>query len=112
MTPMTTNQHKLSHPFSNGTEYEIFLSCFCDRCRRFRLSGEIPANNSCRIEKAMYNARFNEALWPKNDIMEINGGRRVCPRFYDKADPAEPRKRAAAVSAARLSLFDGEERTQ
>jgi hypothetical protein len=110
MSRPCTDQHKPSRPFSNGTEYEIFLSTFCDRCRRFRLGGDgFPARSSCKIEKAMHNARFDLAPWPGNDIVETVDGRRVCSRFYDKADPAAPRKRAAAVSAAQVSLFDGKE---
>ena len=104
------DQHKPSSPFSNGTEYEIFLSSFCDRCRRFRLEGGgMPARSSCKTEKAMFNARFDTALWPENDIVITAGGRRVCLRFSDKAAPAPPRKGKVAVSAAQLNLFDERE---
>ena len=105
-----TDQHKPSRPFSNGTEYEIFLSCFCDRCRRYRLEGGgVPARSSCKVEKAMHNARFDLTLWPENDIVETADGRRICLRFNDKAVPAAPRKKAVAVPTAQTSLFDGKE---
>ena len=101
---------KPSRPFSNGTEAEIFLYNFCERCRRLRHDSDgLPAGNSCRIEKAMHNARFDEKLWPAKEIVEAIDGRRVCLRFDDKATPAAPRKRTVAVSKGQTSLFDGRE---
>ena len=102
-------ENKPSRPFSNGTEYEVFLSCFCDRCRRFRLEGGgVPARSSCKTEKAMCNARFDITLWPKNDIVETADGRHICLRFSGRDTKTGYKQRAMAVSAGQTSLFSGE----
>lgn len=51
------------HVFSNGTEYEWFLSNNCYRCTRYR-------NGKCRVFNALENARWDESLFPFADLAE------------------------------------------
>lgn len=66
---------KPSLPFSNGTEYEIFLHYYCGNCKAFKLRDdgfpEFPEFGGCPILDKMENARFNISPFPSNDIVEI-----------------------------------------
>ena len=66
---------KPSKPFSNGTEYEVFLSNFCHRCKHGIVSeegfAEYPENGGCKIWDAMENARFDTSLFPCNDVVQL-----------------------------------------
>ena len=66
---------KPSSPFSNGTEYEIFLDNFCYRCKHGKINengfAEYPEKGGCKIWDAMENARFDTSLFPCDDIVEI-----------------------------------------
>lgn len=66
---------KPSFPFSNGTEYDVFLQVYCERCKAFKLRDdmfpEFPEFGGCPILDKMEMARFDESLFPSNDILEI-----------------------------------------
>lgn len=70
------NNHieKPSVPFSNGTEYEIFLYNYCEECKAFKLRDdmfpEFPEFGGCPILDKMEMARFDESLFPSNDIVK------------------------------------------
>ena len=64
-----------SKPFSSGTEYEVFRYNFCDRCRRHKENeAGFPAfakEGGCPIEDAMENARFDNSVFPSDNIREL-----------------------------------------
>ena len=66
---------KPSSPFSNGTEYEIFLDNFCYRCKHGKINengfAEYPEKGGCKIWDAMENARFDLSLFPGDDIVQL-----------------------------------------
>ena len=72
---MNNFQMNESKPFSNGTEYEIFLDNYCHRCQHYivRADGfpEFPDKGGCPILDAMENARFDRSLFPSKDIVEV-----------------------------------------
>lgn len=65
-----------SMPFSNGTEYEIFLDNFCNRCTNYKLRedgfAEFPEKGGCVILDAMENARFDVRQFPIEWIRELH----------------------------------------
>jgi len=65
-----------SKPFSNGTEYEIFLYNYCEQCRSYKLRDdgfpEFPENGGCPILDAMENARFDISAFPSDHIRELH----------------------------------------
>lgn len=67
--------NKESKPFSNGTEYEVFLCDFCERCKAYKLSEEgfpeFPENGGCKILDAMENARFDISQFPTEHIRKL-----------------------------------------
>ena len=85
-----------SKPFSNGTEYEIFLDNYCNKCERGKLREdgfpEFPDKGGCPIWDKMENARLNIEEFPANDILEVKdrGGNVLswhhCCSFIDKED--------------------------
>lgn len=54
------------HPFSNGTEFEMFLEN-CYGCFRYR-------NGKCRIVNACYRAMFDLKHFPYDDLMDWSDG--------------------------------------
>jgi hypothetical protein len=64
-----------SMPFSNGTEYEVFLYNFCERCRNNKLREdgfpEFPEKGGCPIRDAMENARFDIGQFPVEWVREL-----------------------------------------
>lgn len=83
-----------SEPFSSGTEYEIFESSFCDRCKHGKWNQEngfpeYPENGGCVVWDAMECARFDAAVFPCDDVVRIkNGGgvySHVC-RYFESDD--------------------------
>lgn len=66
---------KPSSPFSNGTDYEIFLDNFCYRCKHGKINengfAEYPEKDGCKIWDAMENARFDLSLFPCDDIVQL-----------------------------------------
>lgn len=66
---------KPSKPFSNGTEYEVFLCNFCHRCKHGIISeegyAEYPENGGCKIWDALENARFDLNVFPCEDVLQI-----------------------------------------
>ena len=66
---------KPSKPFSNGTEYEVFVSNFCHRCKHGIISeegyAEYPENGGCKIWDALENARFDLKVFPCEDVVQI-----------------------------------------
>lgn len=63
-----------SSPFSNNTEYEIFLENFCYRCNKHKTDKNgfcaFVSDGGCSIENAMEDARFGYDF-PSNDIVKI-----------------------------------------
>ena len=81
---------KPSKPFSNGTEYEIFLDNFCYRCKKHKEREDgfcaFIEEGGCPIENAMEDARFDISLFPCNEIVQVyeNGEIKhwhVCKKF-------------------------------
>ena len=81
-------------PFSNGTEYEVFLSNFCERCvnQKLRDDGfpEFPENGGCPVLDAMENARFDLSQFPSDWIRELRSAEDdhiiawyYCTRFHN-----------------------------
>ena len=63
-----------SSPFSNGTEYEIFLDNFCYRCKKHKVDKDgfcaFVADGGCPVENAMEDARLGNPF-PSDDIVKI-----------------------------------------
>ena len=63
-----------SKPFSSGTEYEVFLYNWCERCVHYKLRDngfpEFPENGGCPVLDAMEYARFNINVFPSKEIIE------------------------------------------
>ena len=68
------NELKPSHPFPNGTTYEIFLDNFCYRCKKHKENEDgfcaLVSEGGCPIENAMEDARFGEPF-PSEDIVQV-----------------------------------------
>lgn len=81
--------------FSNGTEYCDFLSNYCLNCARYHEDKDgMPTRNSCRIEKAMANARFDPKLFPDYAVYVPEGAIfNTCIKFISKEDYKKQRKR-------------------
>lgn len=67
---------KPSTPFSNGTEYELFVEYFCENCKAYKLREadgfpEFPEFGGCPILDKMERAYFDSSFFPENDIVEI-----------------------------------------
>lgn len=65
-----------SKPFSSGTEYEIFLYNYCEKCSRYLLREQdgfpaFPEDGGCRVLDAMERARFDIRLFPNKKIRQI-----------------------------------------
>ena len=93
---------KPSKPFSNGTEYECFLSSFCYRCENGNKG--FPDASNCPIWQAMENARFDLSVFPSNDVVSVyeNGKIKyfnVCKRFESENTD---------LMAAYKNLFEGD----
>lgn len=73
---------KPSKPFSNGTEYEVFIDNFCAQCDKGKLRAdgfpEFPENGGCPIWDAMENARFDKTIFPVNDVVQLEENGKVC----------------------------------
>ena len=64
-----------SKPFSSGTEYEVFLYNWCERCAHYKLRDddgfpEFPENGGCPVLDAMEMARFDIEAFPCKEIIE------------------------------------------
>ncbi len=63
-----------SLPFANGMSYELFLECFCYRCKKHKVNEDgfcaFVKDGGCPIENAMEDARFGESF-PSEDIVRI-----------------------------------------
>ena len=62
-------------PFSNGTEYEIFLYNYCENCRAYKVRDdgfpEFPEFGGCPILDKMEYARFDDSEFPTENIREL-----------------------------------------
>lgn len=86
------------HTFSSGTEYECFLSTYCEDCRRFvpwEESDEADCDetqkpNCCPIEQEMALARFdgNGERFPDNFVKPDAHGHMECTAYYKGTHPA------------------------
>lgn len=80
-------KYRESKPFSSGTEYEVFLYNWCEKCKHYKLRDdgfpEFPEQGGCPVLDAM----FNSEEFPKKDIVEELYddrdvvSRRICKRF-------------------------------
>lgn len=72
---------KPSKPFSSGTEYEIFMDSFCNRCKHGKINAngfpEYPENGGCKIWDAIECARFDKSLFPASDLPQIEADGKV-----------------------------------
>ena len=90
------NNEKPSEPFSNGTEYMMFVEYFCERCKagKFTADGfpEIPKNGGCLILDKIMEACFDIEQFPSNDILEIRNENgeiiswHQCRKFEEKTE--------------------------
>lgn len=63
------------YPFSNGTEYEIFLESQCDHCTLFR-------KGRCKTYRLIEEARWDIKVFPFDQLMDYaRYGGKVCIRF-------------------------------
>lgn len=63
------------YPFSNGTEYEIFLESQCDHCTLFR-------KGRCKTYRKLEEARFDITVFPYDQLMDYaRYGGKVCIRY-------------------------------
>ena len=73
----------LSKPFSNGTEYMMFLEHYCERCKQ---------NSGCSILKRMDIACFDETQFPNEELLEVRdeNGKVIsyhqCQKFEPKGE--------------------------
>lgn len=58
--------------FSTGTEYGLFLEMNCYKCKHYKFNEEelMPTEDSCKYEKAMLTARFDESKFPHDVIVD------------------------------------------
>lgn len=68
-----------SKPFSSGTEYEVFVSSFCDRCKHGKRNQEngfpeYVENGGCVVWDAMECARLDTSAFPSDDVVRIQNG--------------------------------------
>lgn len=83
--------------FSSGTEYECFLYEYCERCKHYKLSPngypEFPENGGCKILDAMENARWDNSLFPceqiRKDKNEKGYSYQFCVDFCSRREKRE-----------------------
>ncbi len=71
-----------SKPFSNGTEYEVFLDNFCCRCTKYKTD----KNNKtewCPTAYALECARWDENKWPSEKLIRFAGYYHLCLGFQN-----------------------------
>lgn len=63
--------------FGSGTDYEIFLDSYCNRCRNLG-----SRSNACPIKKRMEEARFISGKFPEKYLVIVKRTLRyTCPYF-------------------------------
>lgn len=69
-----------STSFSSGTEYENFIYCFCERCKKGKLNEdgfpEFPEEGGCPIWDAMENARLGQPFPSERTLLPVHGALR------------------------------------
>jgi hypothetical protein len=98
-----------STPFSNSTEYAVFMDNFCCRCEKGVLSDdgfpEFPEKGGCQIWDALERAMFDPQCFPSKEIVRLldaDGSVKywnVCKHFTTKDE---------ALMDAYRNLFDAE----
>lgn len=81
-------------PFSSGTEYEVFMTSFCERCKHGKKNPETGfpeyvENGGCVVWDAMECARLNAAVFPSDDVVRIKNGGEVYPhvcKYFESDD--------------------------
>ena len=92
--------NKKGKPFSSGTEYEVFLYNYCEKCRSYKLRDdgfpEFPDKGGCQILDAMENARFDISQFPSEHIRELTDAKdnsiiawHYCDRFDAEKDDVQ-----------------------
>ena len=79
---MSRTETKPSTPFANGTEYEVFLSTFCERCKKHKINERgycaFVDEGGCPIENALEDARWGDPF-PSEDIVRVyEDGEIIC----------------------------------
>lgn len=50
----------------------MFIDNFCERCSKLKEDADgMPMQDNCSINEQIHNARFDDALWPKDSIVRI-----------------------------------------
>lgn len=79
---MSKIELKPSIPFSNGTEYEVFLSTFCERCNKHKINERgycaFVNEGGCTIENALEDARFGEPFPSEDIVIVYEDGKIIC----------------------------------
>lgn len=106
--------NKESKPFSSGTEYEIFLYNYCERCRAYKLREdgfpEFPENGGCLILDAMENARFDISKFPSEYIRELtdaNDDSIIAWHYCNQFDAEDEETQFKHFDMLKRALFNG-----
>jgi hypothetical protein len=83
---------------SNGTEGEIFMCGWCDRCERDRAYRN-DEGDSCPIVAAAFAYSIGEPGYPKEWVYAADGGGPVCTAFVEEGKPTGPTKADEAYRA-------------
>lgn len=105
--------NKKSKPFSSGTEYEIFLYTFCERCRLYKLRKdgfpEFPENGGCPILDKMENARFDVSEFPSEFIRELTDaktGNIIAWHYCNRFDAEDEETQFKHFDLLKKALFE------
>lgn len=81
--------------FSSGTEYEIFLGNYCFECGMYKTDKDgMPVQSSCKIEKAIAMARFDETVFPHEQVFCQKGKYyHTCTEFITREQLRRERKK-------------------
>ena len=73
-------------PFSSGTDYEVFLYNYCQKCKFYVQNDRgFPAlveEGGCKILDAMEFARFDVSKFPGDDIVTLKSENDSVIRFH------------------------------
>ena len=85
--------------FSNGTEFEWFIECNCEKgCTRYR-------KDKCRVLNACYEAMWDHSKFPYNSLLDYAEGYagKICKLYTDV--PIK-RKRKEHNCQGQLTMFE------
>ena len=91
--------------FSNGTEYEIFMERFCYRCSKYKSDKEgIPYDNSCNIEKKIFESSFDSDKFPKDNVYWLEKQGHICNKYKDKIEQKQQKQRKVKQIDGQIAL--------